>query len=42
MTHTIYTIEDDRRIVHKTTNAERAARLSRAGLTVTAVTEGER
>jgi len=33
---TIYTITDDRNIYDKTTDAERAKRLSRAGLTVTA------
>jgi len=35
---TIYTIADDRGIVDKTTDSERAGRLSRAGLKVNAVT----
>lgn len=33
---TVYTVKDDRRIVDKTTDAEQAERLSRAGLEVTA------
>lgn len=40
MTHTTYTIKDERGIVEQTSDTERAARLSRAKLTVSAVTEG--
>lgn len=37
---TVYAIRDERGLVEATTDTERAARLSRAGLRVTAVTEG--
>jgi hypothetical protein len=36
---TVYTVRDDRGGTHLVTDAERAERLSRAGLTVTARTE---
>jgi len=35
---TTYTIRDERGAVHRTTDTERAARLARAGLRVTAIT----
>jgi len=37
-TETIYTVRDERGVTHPVFNAERAERLSRAGLTVTATT----
>jgi len=42
MTATFYQIEDDRGIAVGTWDTDRAARLSRAGLHVTATTVGER
>lgn len=38
MTTTIYTVRDDRGVTHPVFDADRAERLSRAGLTVTAET----
>jgi len=40
MPETTYTIRDHRGIVDTMTDTERAARLARAGLRVSAVTEG--
>lgn len=40
MTDTTYTVRDDRGTEWRTNCAERAERLARAGLTVTAVTHG--
>lgn len=42
MTATFYKVEDERGHTFGTWNTERAARLSRAGLRVTAATVGER
>mgnify|MGYP000733483488 CR=1 FL=1 len=42
MTETVYTVRDDRGGVHPVTDVDRAERLSRAGLTVTATTRGDR
>jgi len=42
MTTTTYTVTDDRGISYRTTDTERADRLARAGLRVTAVTEADR
>jgi len=42
MSRTVYHIRDGRGRGHTTTDTERAARLSRAGLRVTAFTEGGR
>jgi len=42
MTTTTYTVTDDRGISYQTTDTEQAARLARAGLHVTAVTEAGR
>jgi len=41
MSTTIYHIRDERGLSHWTDDAEAADRLSRAGLTVTARTEGD-
>lgn len=38
MTETIYTVRDDRGVTYPVFDAERASRLSRAGLRVTATT----
>lgn len=37
MTETVYTVQDERGVVYPVTDSDRAARLSRAGLRVTAV-----
>jgi len=42
MPTTTYRVRDDRGIETTTTDTELAARLSRAGLTVSAMTEGDR
>lgn len=38
MSTTVYIVRDDRALVARVTDADRAERLSRAGLTVTATT----
>lgn len=40
MPTTAYTVHDERGAAYQTTNTEHAARLARAGLRVTATTEG--
>lgn len=40
MPETVYTVRDDRGTAHPVTDPDRAERLSRAGLKVTAVTQG--
>jgi len=40
MSETVYTVRDERGVCASVLDADRAERLSRAGLTVTAVTRG--
>lgn len=42
MNQTLYTVTDERDVEHTITDSERAERLSRAGLRVTAETRGLR